>query len=323
MLSPYCNEHIFLGQRKKARNSMEYRFTYATRLNSFAVKPELFWKSPKSAITAIDLLRRASHVRELTHIEFNYPQHIVGSDERVLLSAVQTRGLQVSGFGMRYPLDVFRNGIFINPSLTVRNKAVDLTIKGVESMLRMGGRTMTLWLSTDGFEHPFQIQYSRAVDLIIKYIRKIARAYPGIRFSIEYKPRNPRAVSVMPNMGTALFFVRQIALPNIGVTMDFSHSLCAGEYPPFQAFLALKEKRLFGIHLNDSYGVEDDGLMVGSVHPMLTQELIQILVECKYDTPLYFDTFSKNIDPVTECRMNIRKVKHIVKQLSLQQLGHK
>ena len=257
---------------------MKYQFAFACRLNSFAEKPELFWKSPSLPITTRDLMQRASRVRQLTHIEFNYPQQIVGNDERNLRSIVQEHGLRVSGYAMRYPTDEFSVGIFSNPSAAVRRRAFELTTNGVESMLRMGGEMMTLWLATDGFEYPSQMDYQFAVDLIVASIKKIAGAYPNVRFSIEYKPRNPRAISAVSNMGTALYLVRQIAMLNVGVTLDFSHSLCAGEHPPYQAFLALREKCLFGVHLNDCYGMEDDGLMVGSIHSAITQEFIQILI---------------------------------------------
>ena len=43
------------------------------------------------------------------------------------------------------------------------------------------------------------------------------------------------------------------------------------------------------------------------------------IIEYKYDAPLYFDTFSKNMDPIVECRSNIRYVENIVKQLSSSQ----
>lgn len=38
---------------------------------------------------------------------------------------------------------------------------------------------------------------------------------------------------------------------NLGVTLDFAHSLYADEQPAFAAALIARESRLLGLHLND------------------------------------------------------------------------
>ena len=74
--------------------------------------------------------------------------------------------------------------------------------------------------------------------------------------------------------------------------------------------MAARSSKLFGVHLNDGYAKRDDGLMVGTVHPVQTLELIYVLEEIKYDRPIYFDTFpdTTGLDPVEECKANIATV---------------
>ena len=62
------------------------------------------------------------------------------------------------------------------------------------------------------------------------------------------------------------------------------------------------------MHLNDGYGKRDDGLMVGSVHPMQTLELFVELDRQGFDGVIYFDTFPDHggLDPVAEAAMNVR-----------------
>ena len=76
--------------------------------------------------------------------------------------------------------------------------------------------------------------------------------------------------------------MRDVGLPNFGVQIDFCHSLMAREQPAFAAALALRDGRLFGVHLNDGYGVADDGLLVGSVHLWQTLELLATLRQYEY-----------------------------------------
>jgi len=61
------------------------------------------------------------------------------------------------------------------------------------------------------------------------------------------------------------------------------------------------------VHLNDGYGKRDDGLMVGSVHPVQTVELLVEMQRLNYDSTIYFDTFPdlSGLDPVAEASVNV------------------
>jgi len=134
---------------------------------------------------------------------------------------------------------------------------------------------------------------------------------PTVRFSIEYKPCDPRRFALIRSMGEATMAVAELDQPNLGATLDFCHSLMAGENPATAASLALRQQRLFGLHLNDGYGVADDGLMVGSVHQRQTLELLWVLRAHEWQGPIYFDTFPTTIAPHDECAANIAAVEHL------------
>ena len=73
---------------------------------------------------------------------------------------------------------------------------------------------------------------------------------------------------------------------------------------------AARYSRVLGIHLNDGYAKRDDGLMVGSVHPVQTIEMLRQIRHDGYDGVIYFDTFPDvaGLDPVAECEANIATV---------------
>jgi xylose isomerase len=77
--------------------------------------------------------------------------------------------------------------------------------------------------------------------------------------------------------------------------------------PACAAALVARHSRILGVHLNDGYGKWDNGLMVGSVHPVQTVELLVELERAGYRGALYFDTFPDHsgLDPVAEARTNI------------------
>lgn len=286
------------------------RARYASRLNSFASAPELYWGARTEKPSVTELIRRAATVAGLGHLDLNYPDHF--SDAATdTVRIVRDEGLEVSGLAMRYYSDPkFKLGAFSNPEAAVRRKALDLTKAGIDAAAEAGVDLMTIWLGQDGFDTPFQAHYARLWEWEVEGIREVADYNSEIDISIEYKPNEPRAFALLPDMTTTLHAVREAGSPNLGVTLDFAHMLYANEQPAFAAMMAARYSRVLGIHLNDGYAKRDDGLMVGSVHPVQTIEMLRQIRHDGYDGVIYFDTFPDvaGLDPVAECEANIATV---------------
>jgi xylose isomerase len=222
---------------------------------------------------------------------------------------------------MRYYSDPgFKIGAFTNPDARLRRLAIDQTKRGIDQMLELGGSLMTLWMGQDGFDYSFQADYARLWDQTLEAMAEVADHVPSCEVSIEYKPNEPRSFALMPDIGTTLLAIREMGRKNVGVTIDFAHVLYADEMPAYAVALAARSSKLFGVHLNDGYAKRDDGLMVGTVHPVQTMELLYVLEEIKYDRPIYFDTFpdTTGMDPVAECSANIATVeamRNVVRKL--------
>ena len=282
---------------------------FATRLNSF------YSKSNNSNFSTIDLINRAGEVEGLTDIDLNYPDH-VKDDFKSTLNCAKNNGLNINGFAMRYySNEKFKLGAFTNPDKQVRKEAIELTKKGIDLARQSGCNLMTLWLGQDGFDYSFQTDYKDLWKKEIEGIQEVAQHDPECNISIEYKPNEPRAYSLLSNLHATLLAISQIDLPNIGVTLDFAHLLYANEQPAFSAAMVSDFSKLFGVHLNDGYAKRDDGLMVASVHYQATVELLYQISKDGYDGAIYFDTFPNitNLDPVKECQTNIQTVKQILK----------
>jgi xylose isomerase len=284
---------------------------FATRLNSFATRPELFWPGLSGKPTTLQLVERAARASGLSEVDFNYPDHFGTDDPATLVARAADLGLALNGFAMRYYGDpAFKAGAFTNPVPAVRQRAIDLTRRGIDALAACGGTLMTIWLGQDGFDTPFQADYARLWADEIDGLREVAAHNPAIMISIEYKPNEPRAFSVLRDVGTTLLAIAETGARNLGVTLDFAHVLYAGEQPAFAAALVARTSRLLGVHLNDGYGGRDDGLMVGAVHTQQTLELLAQVARDGYDGALYFDTFpdTTGLDPVAECEANIETV---------------
>ncbi len=279
-------------------------YRYAARLNSFR-------NGAGNVPGVLGLLSRAAEVPGLNMVDLNYPDHLAGVELKEVKRHLASLGLSVNGFAMRYYSDPgFKIGAFTNPDAKLRRLAIDQTKRGIDQMLELGGSLMTLWMGQDGFDYSFQADYARLWDQTLEAISEVADHVPACDVSIEYKPNEPRSYALMPDIGTTLLAIHEMGRRNVGVTIDFAHVLYADEMPAYAVALAARSSKLFGVHLNDGYAKRDDGLMVGTVHPVQTMELLYVLEDIKYDRPIYFDTFpdTSGLDPVAECKANIATV---------------
>ena len=274
---------------------------YAARLNAFKGiingRPDLE-----------NLIGAAADVEGLDAADLNYPDHFDGYDNTAITSILNDAGMALNGVAVRfYSYPEFRLGAFTNPDPAVRRAALDVTKRAIDRTAELGGDLMTLWMGQDGFDYSFQVDYNRAWDDTVDGFREVAAHNPLVNISVEYKPSEPRAFALLPDVGSTLLAVKETGADNIGVTIDFAHVLVADEMPAHAAHMIGRYSKLLGVHLNDGYGNRDDGIMVGATHPVQTVELFVVLEQLGYDGVIYFDTFPDDggLDPREECRTNI------------------
>ena len=282
-------------------SNLPNRPRYAARLNAFKIglpgKP-----------TAADMIARAGQVAGIDAADLNYPDHFDAHTPAQMSEVLSGAGLALNGLAMRYYTDPgFRLGAFTHPDARVRRAAIDITKRGLDALAEMGGQIMTLWLGQDGVDYSFQGDYAAMWDATVAALAEVADHNPALDIAVEYKPNEPRAFALLPDLGMNLLALAEVNRPNTGITLDFAHVLYAGEIPAQVASLVARKSRLLGVHLNDGYGKRDDGLMVGSVHPVQTVELFLELDRIGYDGVIYFDTFPDHggLDPVAEAAANV------------------
>lgn len=273
---------------------------YAARLNAFKQL------TPGSDVR--DWIAAAGQVGGLAAADLNFPDHFAAYRADQMQGFLQDAALTLNGVAMRYYTDPgFKLGAFTHPDAAVRQAAIDVTKQGIDACARMGGKTVTLWMGQDGFDYAFQMDYGQAWDRTVAAISDLCAHDPTIDIAIEYKPNEPRAFALMPDIGTTLLACREVGADNLGVTLDFAHVLYADEMPAHSAALIGRHSRMIGLHLNDGYGKRDDGLMVGSVHAIQTVELLVAMLRLGQTDVIYFDTFPDmgGLSPIEEARTNV------------------
>ncbi len=284
------------------------RWKYGARLNSFKTYPDLVTDTGNDGkLTTTQLLERVAIVPGLSSVDFNYPEHFSDGDARTLNQTLRQLGLECNGIAMRFD-DQFVRGDFSHPEPSVRKQALKLTRDAASICNEMGGDVLTLWFAHDGYDYSFEGDHLRRYQMAVEGVREVAAQQPDIKISIEYKPYQPRAFTVFADIGMVLLAVRDIGAPNVGVTLDYCHMLMKRENPSQSLAMAVKDGRLYGVHLNDGYRDNDDGMLAGSANLVGLLEFVYYLKKYDYSGLIYFDTFPDRVDPVAECKANIDTV---------------
>jgi xylose isomerase len=283
---------------------------FATRLNSFALGGGV--AHPATRTPTLELVGIAGSVEGLTALEVNYPEHFVDTTPAELSSAIKDAGLVNTGIQVRWPASKFSDGGFTHPSAEVRADAVRTAKEAVDVCREMGSDHVVLWPAHDGYEYPFQMDYRSAWHHLVECYGEVADHARGMTVSIEFKPAEPRARTLLSTTGSVLALVAETGRDNLAVTLDFAHMLMAHENPAQSIALCLAQGRLKGLQLNDGWGAADDGLVFGSVNLVQTLEAVFYLLRDGYAGTYYFDTDPIRENPVRECEANIARTKHML-----------
>jgi xylose isomerase len=138
-----------------------------------------------------------------------------------------------------------------------------------------------------------------------------------MKFAIEYKPREPRVSMFFSSAAKTLLAIEDMDVPNVGILLDFGHSLYGGESPAEAARLIHSRGLLYAIDVNDNFRGWDDDLVVGSVHLVETLEFFYTLREGGWEGVWQLDQFPFREDSVEAARAGIETMRSIHRALDL------
>ena len=265
---------------------------YAGRFNSFIFKGQ----------DVFDAIEAYKKMDGITHLEFNYPEHIEGYDIEKLKAAIAP--LKVNGFAVRWRKE-WLEGDYTNPNDELRDRAIQMTKDASDICRELGGSVITLWFENDGFDYPFQMDYEESWKKLVEGLREVADYAPDMKISIEYKPFEERDFAMVDSTGMTLYLINEVDRPNVGCTLDYCHMLMKHDNPAYGLALAASKGKLFGLHMNDGYGWKDSGLIFGTLSFSQAAEFIYYLERYQYDGVVFFDTFPIREESKAECQANI------------------
>ncbi len=269
---------------------------------------------PVTTLEAIDL---AGQVGDLSVVDINYPFNPPGLLTSQVAEALKRNQLTAIGITPEIYTREFSRGAFTNPDPAVRARAIELVSEAVGVARELGCDYVKLWPGQDGHDYPFQVDHGQIWSYAVAGLRSLAEAYPDTKFAIEYKPREPRVSMFFSSAAKTLLAIEDMGVDNVGILLDFGHSLYGGESPAEAARLIHSRGRLYGIDVNDNFRGWDDDLVVGSVHLTETLEFFYTLRECGWDGVWQLDQFPFREDSVEAAREGIATMRSIHRALDL------
>lgn len=267
------------------------------------------------ARTLIEMIDLAGQVDDLSVVDINYPF----ADPDLSLDAVEaalTRNkLSVIGITPEIYTRQFAKGAFTNPDPGIRRLANEMCNDAANVVRRFGASYVKLWPGQDGWDYPFQVDHRKLWQMSIDGVAELAGQNPDLNFVIEYKPREPRVHMSYDSVARTLLGIEKMGVPNVGILLDFGHSLYGGESPADAAQLAIDHGRLFGMDVNDNLRSWDDDLIAGSVHPIELFEFFYTLRKNKWEGVWQLDQFPFREDSVAAANSAIGFLKAVERAL--------
>ena len=111
----------------------------------------------------------------------------------------------------------------------------------------MGSDHVILWPAHDGYEYPFQLDYRSAWQHLVECYSEVADHAQDLTVSIEFKPAEPRARTLLNTPAACWPLIAEIGRDNLAVTLDFAHMLMAHENPAQSIAVCLAQGKLEGL----------------------------------------------------------------------------
>lgn len=249
-------------------------------------------------VSTLETIDRAGQTGRLSGVDLNWPWSAPDISTADVKSALARSGLAARCITPVIYNHTFIRGSFSNPDPDVRKAAADIAHGAVEVAQELGADYVKFWPGQDGYDYPFQVDYTELRKHSIDGIGDIARAYPDVQFGIEYKLKEPRNRLFWSTAAASLLALDDMGVPNVGLVIDFGHSLFAKENPAESLALIHARNRLVDVELCDNYREWDDDLTVGSLHIVETFEFLHMLDRIGWDAPIKLDLFPYREDPV-------------------------
>ena len=222
-------------------------------------------------------------------VEIVFPYEV--NDPAATRQALDKYGLTVAAVNVNVKAEPeFRNGGLTSHLPEVREKAVRFIKEAKDFAQAVGADKVTCCPLGDGYEFAFQYDYAQAWKRLVETFGAAGDYKRDIPLFIEYKPSETRGHCFVDTASKALCLLNDIGNADMGVTLDFGHSMYGNENPAEALSMLAESPYPYYIHINDNDGRWDWDYFCGTKHFLEYVEFIYYLKRYGYTGYLTSDT---------------------------------
>ncbi|HCL70178.1 MAG: xylose isomerase [Actinomycetales bacterium] len=255
-----------------------------------------------------EMLDAAAQVQGLTYLDINVPFATDSLNAHDVKTMLDDRGLKCRATTPHIYMREYSRGAFTNPDSELRLRTRNRVEEAVEAAAVLDAGYVKFWPGQDGYDYPGQVDYEQIWGYTVNAMREICENHSDVQFAIEYKPKEPRVRMTLANAPKTLLAIQETGVDNLGIVMDFGHSLMAGESPTESLLMINRYEKLVSAELNDNWRDWDDDLPVASVHLFETMEYLLALRSIEWKDPLLLDQFPFRENPIAAVARSIETI---------------
>lgn len=261
-------------------------------------------------------LKLAATMEGISGIEVVFPYEI--SDPLRLKHLCREYNLGISAINVNVKAEPeFRNGSVTANDKDVRWKAIQFIKEAKDFAQASGADKVTCCPLADGYEFSFNSDYRRMWEFLVSSFKEAGSYKREIPLFIEYKPSETRGHCFLDTVAKTLLLLNDIGIQEMGITLDFGHSIYGGENPAEALCLVAGSGHPYYIHINDNDGKWDWDYMVATKHYIEYVEFLYYLQELNYKDYLTSDTSPTRWDIKETFEMNARMTEKLWQKLRL------
>ena len=247
------------------------------------------------AVSLEEKLTLVSEMQDVDGVELVYPYEVPGAAE--LLSLMEGKNLQIAAINVNVKSEPeFLTGGITSNNPEIRKKAIRFIKEAKDYALAVGADKVQCCPLGDGYEFNFQENYAKAWSLMTDAFAEAAAYKPEMPLFVEYKPSEVRGRCFLDSAAKSLYMLEKIGNPNLGITLDFGHSLYGGETPAEALCLIAESGFPYYIHINDNDRKWDWDYIAGSHNFLAYAEFLYYLQQYGYTGYLTSDTSPQRLD---------------------------
>jgi len=222
-------------------------------------------------------------------VEIVYPYEV--NDPAETRKTLDKHGLTVAAVNVNVKAEPeFRNGGLTSHNPAVREKAVRFIKEAKDFAAAVGADKVTCCPLGDGYEFAFQYDYAQTWRYLVETFGAAGDYRRDIPLFVEYKPSETRGRCFVDSAPKALCLLNDIGNTDMGITLDFGHSMYGNENPAEALTMLAESPYPYYIHINDNDGRWDWDYFCGTKHFLEYVEFLYYLKRYDYSGYLTSDT---------------------------------